>query len=59
MKEAFDELCSCGHLKSSHEDSLPGGIAKGHGACRICGCKKFTWVKFVRKEEMQDRMREK
>ena len=38
-----DELCSCGHRKSEHYDT----IAVGHGPCKKCNCIKFTWVKFI------------
>ena len=39
----IDELCSCGHLKSAHGDT----ITKGHGECRVCDCSKFTFVSWV------------
>ena len=41
-----DEICTCGHLKSSHNDAL-NGLAKGHGECKLCECNKFTWESFV------------
>lgn len=46
----LDEMCMCGHLKSEHGDHL---IAIGHGECKVkgCPCEKFTWVKFVVKEQ--------
>lgn len=36
----LDEKCSCGHLKSQHNDRYQ----KGHGDCKVCKCKQFTWV---------------
>lgn len=42
-EDRADELCSCGHRKSEHNDTL----ARGHGSCKVCGCRKFTWVKFI------------
>ena len=49
-----DELCSCGHRRSQHKDTL----AKGHGACDVrlvakCMCPKFTWVAFLDKNGKQ------
>lgn len=39
----IDELCTCGHLKSAHGDT----IVKGHGSCKLCDCSKFTFIDFV------------
>lgn len=41
----LDELCSCGHLRSSHGPGVAGAF--GHGSCETSGCPKFTWVRFV------------
>lgn len=40
---AADEMCNCGHLKSLHNDT----IVEGHGNCKLCRCKRFTFVDFV------------
>lgn len=42
----IDEYCTCGCLKSEHNDTL----AKGHGSCKKCDCPKFTWASFVREQ---------
>lgn len=48
LEDAVDEMCTCGHKKSSHKDNVyDGAVAKGHGSCRICDCKRFTWKEFV------------
>ena len=48
LETAVDEMCTCGHKKSSHRDNVhDGAVVKGHGSCRICDCKKFTWKSFV------------
>lgn len=41
-----DEMCTCGHLKSTH-----AGM-NGHGACPVleCTCKQFTWAGWVMKK---------
>jgi len=57
----LDELCACGHLKSQHDDNpelkkliednienMPPGV-RGHGPCKVCDCKKFTWAMFLKK----------
>jgi len=38
-----NEICTCGHSRLAHTDTL----AKGHGACvnSKCRCIKFTWAK--------------
>lgn len=38
-----DELCECGHKRSEHRNML----AVGHGECKKCKCRKFTWVAFL------------
>jgi len=38
-----DEMCSCGHKRSDHRDRFD----QGHGACTLCYCPQFTWVKFL------------
>lgn len=53
-----DELCTCGHLKSSHGSSV-NGYAPGHGSCLICGCQKFTWKKFLTAGELAYCFRDK
>lgn len=52
-KDMDDELCSCGCLKSEHAASVFCQMAKGHGACKKCSCKKFTWVEFVKKIKIE------
>lgn len=39
----LDERCSCGGLRSQHEDTA----AIGHGAMPDLGCVKFTWNGWV------------
>lgn len=41
--EKRQEMCSCGHARVHHLDTV-GGLALGHGACGGCDCPKFTWV---------------
>jgi len=36
------DVCRCGHLKMYHKPSEHG--VKGHGACSLCECVKFTWT---------------
>jgi|GEM_PF-2465888 len=43
LDDATDERCQCGHLKSQHADRYQ----PGHGPCKECGCKQFTFVGFV------------
>lgn len=31
------------------------GTIKGHGACTLCPCPKFTWVRFVYEGESDER----
>jgi hypothetical protein len=38
----YNEMCSCGHPRSEHKDTL----AYGHGGCGQCDCEQFTWAKF-------------
>lgn len=38
-KIIVDEVCTCGHLRSEHSDT----IAFGHGNCGHCFCQKYTW----------------
>jgi hypothetical protein len=40
------ELCQCGHERARHRD-LFGGYVLGHGSCKKCSCKKFTWACFI------------
>jgi hypothetical protein len=60
-KFRVDELCSCGHLRSEHQDTWPATIIRsnpdiaasivGHGECAApessCACQKFTWKKTI------------
>ena len=50
-KDADDELCDCGHLRSEHNDFTP--FAKGKGSCKRCKCQKFLWIEFVRKKRFE------
>ena len=52
----MEEECVCGHLKSSHSDSV-SGFAEGHGVCSFtqCLCEKFTWKRFLSEEEEKER----
>ena len=43
-KQVIDEKCECGHLKTQHKT---GNFAVGHGACKECLCKQFTWSGWV------------
>ncbi|MHA2342905.1 MAG: hypothetical protein ACXADW_13595 [Candidatus Hodarchaeales archaeon] len=52
MPNFVDEMCTCGHLKSSHEDSVYG-LAKGHDKCKLCDCEKFTWEKFITQDDVR------
>jgi hypothetical protein len=53
---ALNEHCSCGHLRTQHDDpvrvtspELAG--AWGHGPCTACAdCPQFTWTEFTTKE---------
>lgn len=49
----IDELCSCGHLKSAHGDT----VSTGHGKCRVegCDCEKFTFIDWVTVGEPENR----
>ncbi len=44
--------CLCGHSGdapfSDHEDTV---LEPGHGACKLCDCKQFTWVGWITDEE--------
>ena len=44
-KQVTDEICSCGHRRSEHADTL----SLGHGQCLYpsCACQRFTWVCWV------------
>lgn len=44
-----DELCTCGHLKTEHNNqhNYPSENNDGHGNCKVCACKQFTWKSFV------------
>ncbi len=42
-KIILDELCTCGHKRSEHNDTF----TEGHGSCKKCKCVKFTWSKFI------------
>jgi PRTRC genetic system protein C len=41
-----DEKCTCGHLRSEHNDRFE----QGHGSCKKCDCRKFTWDSWVMKD---------
>jgi hypothetical protein len=50
----IQELCRCGHTKTTHNpevvyptNSKHPILINGHGECLICECSKFTWAKFV------------
>lgn len=59
LKEKTIELCTCGHLKSSHSDLTVMWSEKenklqifrhpsiGDGGCCKCNCRQFTFKKFV------------
>jgi len=47
----INEKCSCGHLRSDHEDTF----SIGHGRCTKCSCKQFTWIGWVTKDENKSR----
>ena len=53
----IDEMCSCSHRRSEHQDTL----AYGHGALRDRPnlCKKFTWVSFIFENPYSARRRKK
>lgn len=58
-KDIVDELCQCGHLQSAHDAADHQVIAvKGHGACRLCGCAKYTFSRFITKDEIQFYLRQ-
>jgi hypothetical protein len=40
-----DEVCHCGHTKSSH---VATKLDNHGGACEKCGCKLYTWRSFVK-----------
>ena len=50
------EECKCGHLRSQHNDRIVGNnpvpsknlTILGAADCRICGCEKYTWARFVK-----------
>lgn len=46
-REVVDEMCACGHRRTSHADR--NAYAQGHGNClRIgCHCARFTWTRWV------------
>ena len=50
--EVVDELCSCGHLRSQHNDS---SFMFGHGSCgeEYCHCKQYTFVKFMTNADIE------
>jgi len=59
-EDIVDEMCICGHLQSSHAaaEHLGGAIqVKGHGACRVCQCEKFTFARFIGKDEIAQHIR--
>jgi hypothetical protein len=45
-------VCRCGHTgdgpNSQHEK---GPLAEGHGKCKECDCKKFSWASFINESE--------
>jgi hypothetical protein len=47
--DIYGELCSCGHMREEHTDVGAGG----HGLCCVvdCECSKYTWRRFMRKED--------
>ncbi len=42
-RKIVGELCTCGHFRSEHYDTL----AFGHGECDQCKCPKYTWTAMV------------
>ena len=44
-EDIIDEMCQCGHLKSEHNTTIV--FAPGHGSCKNCECKQFTWKKII------------
>jgi len=62
------EVCRCGHLKTQHNSNplyvmtagRPFGPAtvfiEGHGACKLCGCEKFTWHTTLDNQTYRDEM---
>ena len=46
-KEYTHEMCSCGHFGGhSPDEQHESRFQKGHGQCKECSCKQFTWVGF-------------
>ncbi len=55
MKKLKNEMCECGHLGgNSSIEQHSSRYAKGHGSCKKCDCKQFTWVKFVDEDGNDD-----
>ena len=40
-----DELCECGHSKGYHKAHA---LDVHGGECEKCGCKIYTWKKFIK-----------
>lgn len=40
-------VCTCGHTGDGRNSQHYDTVALGHGACKICTCKKFTWSRWI------------
>ena len=47
-KIVINEKCSCGAMRTEHEDGR-AQFAQGHGPCKRTGCREFIWAKNVYK----------
>ena len=49
----IDERCSCGAKRSEHNWRVPmlGLATHGHGDCARTECERFTWVRFIYRQD--------
>lgn len=50
----YGAMCVCGHLKEEHTER------RGHGSCcnTTCECARFTWKRFIDKQERLNYIRD-
>jgi len=51
-----DGLCCCGHGQEEHhhlvDENLDPSLIEHEGGCSHCGCRRFTWTGWIKKESL-------
>ena len=50
-------LCGCGHTGDGPHSEHAARFAEGHGPCKRCACKQFTWESWIEKRKGGSKMK--